>query len=355
MAYIGKEPAVGNFQVCDAISVVNGQASYTMQVSSTNVVPESANHMLVSLNGILQKPNSSFTVSSSTITFASNLVTGDVIDFIHILGNVLDLGVPSDATVTDAKANFVSTSSGAGLQIKGDGTTDGTLQLNCSQNSHGIKLKSPPHSASASYTLTFPNNDGDANQFLQTNGSGVLSFAAAGGNTVKLGETNVTSGTSSVTFDGLFTSDYPNYKLIITDLVQSNAQQLRMRVLVGGSEQTGSAYYSAHTSVVASSGGGSADASRSWGDDSFQLLNYNISTNTREVSSWFIDIPNPLYAASNPTFSQQHNINNSNSSSMIAGVGGYFYYISTAISGVKIFAASGNINYGNFYLYGIKN
>jgi hypothetical protein len=28
------------------------------------------------------------------------LVTGDVIDFIQILGNVLDLGVPSDGTVT---------------------------------------------------------------------------------------------------------------------------------------------------------------------------------------------------------------------------------------------------------------
>ena len=177
MAYIGKEPIVGNFQVCDAISVVNGQAAYTMQVSSTNVTPESANHMLVSLNGILQKPNSSFTVSGSTITFASNLATGDVIDFIMILGNVLDLGVPSDATVTDAKANFVSTSSAAGLQIKGDGTTDGTLQLNCSQNSHGIKLKSPPHSASASYTLTFPTTDGNANEFLQTNGSVVMTCA----------------------------------------------------------------------------------------------------------------------------------------------------------------------------------
>ena len=66
---------------------------------------------LVSLNGILQKPNSSFTVSGSTITFASNLATGDVIDFIMLLGNVLDIGTPSDATVTNAKTNFVSTSS----------------------------------------------------------------------------------------------------------------------------------------------------------------------------------------------------------------------------------------------------
>ena len=110
MAYIGKEPIVGNFQVCDAISVVNGQAAYTMQVGSVNVSPETANHMIVSLNGVLQKPGSSFTVSGSTITFASNLVTGDVIDFIHILGSVLDLGVPSDDTVTAAKAsnNFIS-------------------------------------------------------------------------------------------------------------------------------------------------------------------------------------------------------------------------------------------------------
>ena len=113
MSYIGKTPTIGNFLVCDAISVVNGQAAYTMQVDSVNVVPESANHMIVSLNGVIQKPGSSFTVSGSTITFASNLATGDVINFIQILGNVLDLGVPSDATVTNAKTNFVSTSAAA--------------------------------------------------------------------------------------------------------------------------------------------------------------------------------------------------------------------------------------------------
>ena len=85
MPYIGKQPTVGNFQVCDAISVVNGQAAYTMQVGGSNVEPENANHMLVSLNGILQKPGSSFTISGSTITFASNLATGDVIGFITLL------------------------------------------------------------------------------------------------------------------------------------------------------------------------------------------------------------------------------------------------------------------------------
>ena len=105
MAYIGVKPTIGNFQICDAISVVNGQAAYTMQVGGVNVNPQSANHMIVSLNGTIQKPNSSFTVANSVITFSSNLATGDVIDFIQILGDVLDLGVPSDATVTAAKLN----------------------------------------------------------------------------------------------------------------------------------------------------------------------------------------------------------------------------------------------------------
>jgi len=103
MAYIGKEPIVGNFQKCDAITVVNGQAAYTLQVSSTNVTPESSQHCLVSLNGILQAPVTSFTVSGSTLTFASNLATGDVIDFVILLGAVLNVGTVSDATITNAK------------------------------------------------------------------------------------------------------------------------------------------------------------------------------------------------------------------------------------------------------------
>jgi hypothetical protein len=210
MAYIGKEPAVGNFQVCDAISVVNGQAAYTLQVSSTNVVPESANHMLVSLNGILQKPNSSFTVSGSTLTFASNLATGDVIDFVMLLGNVLDIGVPSDSTVTNAKTNFTTTSSAAGLQIKGDGTTAGALQLNCEQNSHGIQLQSPPHSANQSYTLKFPSGNVTAGKFLKvdsvsgsgTTGVGTMTFADASAG-FTLGTPVSTNSGSEIDFTGI--------------------------------------------------------------------------------------------------------------------------------------------------------
>jgi hypothetical protein len=43
----------------------------------------------------------------------------------------------------------------------------GSIQLNCEQNSHGIQLMSPAHSASQSYILKFPTNNVTAGTFLK--------------------------------------------------------------------------------------------------------------------------------------------------------------------------------------------
>ena len=105
MAYIGKEPQVGNYSVLDALSA-SSTNSYTMQLGSTNFTPESANHLIVSLNGVIQKPGSAFTVSGSTLTFvpsSGTLSSSDSIDFVIALGNVLDIGVPSDGVISNAK------------------------------------------------------------------------------------------------------------------------------------------------------------------------------------------------------------------------------------------------------------
>jgi hypothetical protein len=62
--------------------------------------------------------------------------------------------------------------------VTGDSTNgSGQITLNCENNSHGVKIKGPPHSAAASYTLTLPNDDGTSSQVLSTDGSGVLSWA----------------------------------------------------------------------------------------------------------------------------------------------------------------------------------
>ena len=58
------------------------------------------------------------------------------------------------------------------LKIKGDGSSaDAKLTLNCSQNSHGVSIQAPPHSAGQSYVLILPQNTGTNGQVLATNGN----------------------------------------------------------------------------------------------------------------------------------------------------------------------------------------
>ena len=92
-------------------------------------------------------------------------------------------------TITDgANGNITATPNGTGYVEIGGNTNAGTIQLNCENNSHGIKLQSPAHSASQSYTLIYPTGNVTAGTFLKvasvtgsgTTGVGQLSFAAAG-------------------------------------------------------------------------------------------------------------------------------------------------------------------------------
>ena len=102
MAYIGKQPVVGNFVKLDTITAT-ATTTFNLLNGGVAYYPQSPNHCLVSLNGILQAPTDSFTISGSTIIFSSALTTSDVIDFIIVLGDVLNIGTPSDGTVTFPK------------------------------------------------------------------------------------------------------------------------------------------------------------------------------------------------------------------------------------------------------------
>ena len=117
------------------------------------------------------------------IAVSANVGITDVVsDSSPQLGGNLDVQ-SSEITTSTSNGNIKLNPNGTGVvEVKGDGSSaDGTIQLNCSQNSHGIKLKSPPHSAGASYTLTFPNTDGSANQVLKTDGSGGLDWVDQSG------------------------------------------------------------------------------------------------------------------------------------------------------------------------------
>lgn len=104
MPYIGKQPLTGAYQLCDTITT-SATATYNLLVGGSAVIPGSAQNCIVSLNGVIQAPVSAFTVSGSQITFASALTSTDVIDFILILGNVFDIGTPTNGSVTNSSLN----------------------------------------------------------------------------------------------------------------------------------------------------------------------------------------------------------------------------------------------------------
>jgi hypothetical protein len=91
------------------------------------------------------------------------------------LGGDLDVQ-SSKVTTSTTNGNVKIEPNGTGVvEVRGAGGADGTLQLNCSAQSHGVKIKSPAHSAGATYTLTLP-VDIQNGYFLTTDANGQTSW-----------------------------------------------------------------------------------------------------------------------------------------------------------------------------------
>ena len=121
------------------------------------------------------------------------------------LGGALDVNSKEIISVSNNNITFAPNGTGK-VVFKGvsgnGGNGAGRFVLNCEQNSHGITIQGPPHSAGANYTLTLPNTDGNANQVLKTNGSGVLDWVdQTSGGSQNLFSTIAVSGQNNVVAD----------------------------------------------------------------------------------------------------------------------------------------------------------
>ena len=104
MAYIGPAPKLGqNREVDDISSGFNGNTTaFTLQVSGSNVSPGSANSIIVSVNNVIQNPNTDYTINGSTITFTSAPTNGQAF-FAVVLNQGVDTSSPADGSVTTVK------------------------------------------------------------------------------------------------------------------------------------------------------------------------------------------------------------------------------------------------------------
>ena len=114
MAYIGAEPLPGqNREVDDISSSFNGSpTAFTLQVSSVNVSPETANNIIVSLGGVIQNPGTDYTIAASTITFTTAPASG--LDFFGLLlGAGINTATVADQVITNAKISNTAGISGS--------------------------------------------------------------------------------------------------------------------------------------------------------------------------------------------------------------------------------------------------
>jgi len=102
MPYIGKSPVSGGFHKLGNLTA-SATATYALTLNGAAYYPETANQLLVSLNGVIQAPQDSFTVSGSNLIFDSALTSNDSIDFVVALGDVLGVGSVTDGAITTAK------------------------------------------------------------------------------------------------------------------------------------------------------------------------------------------------------------------------------------------------------------
>ena len=104
MSTLGKSPQFGIYQRMDAITGTS-DSSYTLKI---NTVPQPnfiAEQLIVSVNGVIQSPNSAYTVNGSVITFSEAIDSTDAIDFVTAMGHAHSTNTVSDNTITAIKLN----------------------------------------------------------------------------------------------------------------------------------------------------------------------------------------------------------------------------------------------------------
>ena len=140
--YIGKQPIVGNHILLDDISgSFNGSTTaFTLQSGAVNVVPQTEQSCIISISGVVQYPNDAYTISGATITFTSAPLSSDTFSGV-VLGNVFDIGTPSDASVTASSLGStfyavnnqtftdITVSSNKNAIVAGPVTVSGTLTI----------------------------------------------------------------------------------------------------------------------------------------------------------------------------------------------------------------------------------
>ncbi len=192
------ETATYSVSIDDLAGLISGTGTVTT-FSATSSIPG----ITTTVTNSTTTPNLALSItgtpaSGTYLDHAGNFTTPPGSGSVGTLSQVLTQGNTTGGSniVVSSTDNIQASGTNANLKVQGNGTgklevrsadtvTPGAIQLNCEQNSHGVSLQSPAHSAGATYTLKLPTTVGTNTQVLQTDGNdpAQLSWAANSGST----------------------------------------------------------------------------------------------------------------------------------------------------------------------------
>jgi hypothetical protein len=257
MAYIGKQPVVGNFVKLDAITT-SATATYNLLNGGVAYFPQTANNCIVSLNGVIQSPTSAYTISGSTIVFSDALTASDSIDFILVLGDVLSIGTPSDGTVTTAKlaSGTVGLISWQSVQTTGFTASAG----------RGY----PCNTTSAAFTVTLPATPSAGDEVIILDYAGTFDTNAL---TISPNGNKIEGGTSGLQLKG----EREGVRLVYIDSTQG---WLAYSGINEGTDALEPITYSIDFLVVAGGGGGTGNYAGGGGAGGYRTSTQTVAGGT---------------------------------------------------------------------------
>jgi hypothetical protein len=196
--------------------------------------------------------------------------------------------------------------------------------------------------------------------FLQTNGSGVLSFSSPSSDFVLLATTTVSSSTASVSLNGYFSSTYNHYRVMLQNVVPVSSSKLQMRFRDVNGDVTLSDYrYITTGAYIDSTPNQTApNQSGTWNDSKFMITGKGMDAISATASDGGMSgevqiLGNTQSASINKQVLSLCNGSAGSGWVQSHSLAGYLER-EEALTGVTFFFSTGNIASGVFKLYGIK-